>query len=38
MVYQELNNDLRNSHKLMAILHGSVMQNVMSLMLQKMGQ
>ena len=38
MVYQELNSELRNSHEPMAILHGSVMQNVMSVMLHKMGQ
>ena len=38
MVYQELNNELRNGHGLMAILHGGVMQNVVSVMLHKMGQ
>ena len=38
MVYQELNNELRNGHELMAILHEGVMQNVVSVMLHKMGQ
>ena len=33
IVYQELNNELRNGSELMAVLCGSVMQNVISVML-----